>query len=261
MSATTKSQDHLLAISRRVSLPETVTDVLVERGNEQVTLSTTANNGARFSEHGYSTLVKRAETDAGLALCVWSRPEVPRQHLLKLFAAVSEAVRQKLSAAEPSKSKLIQDMIVQALNQVQGKARARSAEHAAIHAHIKSLHDAGGLGETQLAAFAKADRFDEASIALALICDLPIDLTERMMVQEKSDQMIVIARAFGLSWDTARAILALQAKAKGGSTYELDQSHATFDKLNPETAKKAIGFYRMREQAAAHVTDNVGLPA
>ena len=37
--AKTKNQEHLLAISRRKSLPESLTDVLVERG-QQVVLST-----------------------------------------------------------------------------------------------------------------------------------------------------------------------------------------------------------------------------
>ena len=124
--AKTKGQDHLLAISRRVLDPGAVTDVLVDRGNQQVALSTAANSGAKFSEHGYSTLIKRAETDDDLALKVWARPEVPRQHLLKLFADASEAVRTKLQSADGKKGKLIQDMIAQASNKIQSEARKRS---------------------------------------------------------------------------------------------------------------------------------------
>src|ERR1044072_5900958 len=46
--ARTKNQEHLLAISRRKSLPESLTDVLVERGDQQVVLSTAKNGGPRF---------------------------------------------------------------------------------------------------------------------------------------------------------------------------------------------------------------------
>ena len=56
--ARTKSQEHLLAISRRKLLSEGVTDVLVERGNQEVVVSTAGNFGARFSEFGYSTLTR-----------------------------------------------------------------------------------------------------------------------------------------------------------------------------------------------------------
>jgi uncharacterized protein (DUF2336 family) len=41
--ARSKSQDQLLAISRRKTLSEVITDVLVERGNEQVVLSAAKN--------------------------------------------------------------------------------------------------------------------------------------------------------------------------------------------------------------------------
>jgi uncharacterized protein (DUF2336 family) len=44
-NARTKSQRHLLAISRRRSLDDVVTDVLVERGDRSVLLSAAANPG------------------------------------------------------------------------------------------------------------------------------------------------------------------------------------------------------------------------
>ena len=103
-SAKTKGQGHLMAISRRKALAEAVTDVLVERGDSHVALSTAQNPGARFSDFGYSTLVQRSQGDDDLAITVWSRPEIPRQHQLQLFDQASEAVRSKLEAADPRKA-------------------------------------------------------------------------------------------------------------------------------------------------------------
>src|SRR5262249_60093815 len=97
-NARTKSQQHLLAISKRKSLAETVTDVLVERGDRQVALSTAENPGAKLSEAGYVRLVKRAEGDDQLAQSVGSRAEIPRDHFLRLLAKASQAVRAKLEA-------------------------------------------------------------------------------------------------------------------------------------------------------------------
>ncbi len=45
-----KSQDHLLAIARRVELSERITDILVDRGDGLVLDSIAENIGARFSE-------------------------------------------------------------------------------------------------------------------------------------------------------------------------------------------------------------------
>ena len=64
-SARAKSQAHLLAISRRRSLSEKVTDILVERGDELVVWSAAENSGAKFSEAGFSRLAQRPRPTIG----------------------------------------------------------------------------------------------------------------------------------------------------------------------------------------------------
>ena len=60
--ARTKGQDHLLAISGRSNLPEAVTDVIVDRGENRVIRKLANNAGARFSDAGYSSIVARADS-------------------------------------------------------------------------------------------------------------------------------------------------------------------------------------------------------
>jgi uncharacterized protein (DUF2336 family) len=249
-SARTRSQEHLLAISRRRSLSEGVTDVLVERGHRPVVISTAENNGARFSQFGYSTLVSRAEADGELALKVWSRPEIPREHLLALFAAASDAVRLELMAADSKKTTLVQDMIKRASDRVQMTIRKQSPVFAAIEAEIKLMSQAGDLTEDALREFAEACRFDHVTVALSLLCNLPIGVIERIFVHDRVDQMLVLARSIGLSWITTKAVLLVWAKIKGASALEIDRYSGSFNKLKPETAQTAIRFYRLRESAA-----------
>ena len=251
-SARTKSQDHLLAISRRKTLAEPVTDVLVERGNREVAVSTAGNMGARFSDFGYSTLVQRAQSDGGLALSVWSRPEIPRQHLLALFAQASESVRAKLEAADPTKAGVLRDVVAQASDRIQTETRERSALYGTARAHVLSLHQSGRLDETQLADFARGGKFDETPIALSILANLPIGLVERAITNQRTEQVLVLAKATGLGWETTKEILLLQAGTSGSSTLEIDQCCASFARLQPDTAKKAIHFYRLRERALAN---------
>lgn len=249
--AKTKSQAHLLAISRRKSLAESVTDILVERGDQQVVLSAAENLGATFSEFGYSKLVQRSSRDDDLAVCVWSRPEIPRQHLLKLFSEASESVRLELTSKDPRKANVILEIIAQASHQIHTRAREKSAGYAAAFAQVQSLHESGGLGETQLAEFARAGKFDETMISLSFLCELPIALVERAFIDERSEQVIVIAKAFCLAWETVKVVLLLQDRIKNDAKRKLDQHFETFTRLQMETAKKAIRFYRLRERAMA----------
>jgi len=254
--AKTKSQDHLLAISRRKTLTEDVTDVLVDRGNRQVALSTAKNPGAAFSEFGYSTLVRRSKDDDKLALCVWSRAGIPRQHLLKLFAEASESVRLTLEATDLRKAALIREMVARASNEIQTTAREDSNGYSVAYSHVQSLHKAGKLDEARLADFAKAGKFDESAVALSMLCDLPVGLIERAFVQNMSEQLLVLAKAIDLSWDTTKTLLLLQSGPNDScaSDSELNECFMSYIRLQSETAKKAVQFYRLREQAMMPVS-------
>src|SRR6266849_6704294 len=65
--AETKSQAHLLAIAARARVAENVTEVLVRRGDREVTRSVVENRGARLSEDSFNTLVAKSDGDDLLA--------------------------------------------------------------------------------------------------------------------------------------------------------------------------------------------------
>jgi uncharacterized protein (DUF2336 family) len=249
-NARTQSQDHLLAISGRKILVEAVTDILVERGNRSVVSSTARNGGARFSDFGISRLVEKARDDADLALGVWSRPDIPRQNLVKLFVDASEAVKSQLVEADPQRVELIKSMVARAADALQTKARAGSGDFAQALSHVSALHAAGRLDEAQLLAFSSDGSFDKVVAALSLMCDLPVGLVERAFVQNQTEQILVLARAVNLSWETTTTLLLLHAGANGSSRLQIDQCFINFSRLQPKTAQTALQFYRMREKAS-----------
>jgi uncharacterized protein (DUF2336 family) len=249
-NAKTQSQGHLLAISGRKLLVEAVTDVLVARGNELVVSSTARNGGARFSDFGITTLVRKARDDGDLALCVWSRPDIPRQDLLKLFMDASEAVKRQMMEADPRRAELIKSMVAKATDEIQTKARAGSNDFARALSYVSALHADGKLDEAQLLAFTGDGSFDRAIAALSLMCDLPIGLVERAFVQNQTEQILVLARAIEISWTTTEKLLLLHAGVNGSSRQQLDHCFISFSRLQPKTAQTALQFYRMRAKAS-----------
>jgi uncharacterized protein (DUF2336 family) len=248
-TARTRSQDHLLAISGRKILVEAVTDVLVERGNRAVISATAHNAGARFSDFGLSTLIRKALDDGDLALCVWSRPDIPRQNLVKLFVDASEAVKNQLVEADPRRAELIKSIVARATDEIQAKARAGSNGFAEALRETRELLAAGRLDEPHLLAFAEEGSFDKVVAALSLMCDLPVGVVERAFVQHQTEQIVVLTRALDLSWATTMKLLLLHAGVNGSSRRELDVTFANFTRLQPASAQTALKFYRMRERA------------
>jgi Uncharacterised protein conserved in bacteria (DUF2336) len=140
-------------------------------------------------------------------------------------------------------------MVVDATDRLQAQARERSAEYAAAEAHVQSLHRSGQLDERHLTAFAQAGKFDETTIALSLLCDLPIGLIERAITQTQSAQILILAKGIGLSWKTTKAIL--ESGASDGSARNFDAMSEQFTNLKAETVAKALQFYRYRERMSA----------
>ncbi len=99
--ASTRGQDHLLAISGRANLPEAVTDVIVDRGEGKVIRKLANNATARFSEAGYSGIVARADADDELTEILGLRVDLPSKLLRDLLRRASDAVRARLMAIAP----------------------------------------------------------------------------------------------------------------------------------------------------------------
>ena len=251
--ALTKSQEHLLAISERDSISEAVTDVLLERGNNEVVVNAAGNAGAKFSEFGCSKLVARSTEDRAIALRVWLRPDIPRHHLLRLFASATEAVQRQLEVADRQKVQLYRYIVAQAKSQIQTQIREGSVDYAKAKPHVEALYRSGELTDKCVMSFASEDKFDELTIALSLLGDLPVGHIERAFVHDHADHLLVIAKAIGLSWETVRAILAMRASNDSEAGRNIGKDHTSFMKLRQSTAMSALQFYRLRARAEAQL--------
>jgi uncharacterized protein (DUF2336 family) len=248
-------QSHLLAISGRRSLTEPVTDVLVDRGDSAVVTHLAGNRGARFSQGGISALVKKTGTDGDIAMAVWSRPDIPRQSLVDLFIQASSAVRQRLEAADPRKAEQIRAAVASATSAIQATARKGSREHAEALEEVQALNAAGRLNEVVLSRFAEQGGFDRVSVALSLMANLPVGLVERVLVDRQQEQVLVIARAIGLSWTTVKSILVMRTGQGGIAADQLELMLKNFTRLQVKTAQTALQFYRLRERASERPAD------
>jgi uncharacterized protein (DUF2336 family) len=249
--AKTNGQCHLEAIARRTSVSEPVTEILTERGNRTVLLSVIANPGARFCERSYSYIVERSGGDPDLAARIWLRNDVPRHHLVRLFIEASDAARIKLEGINPKRRKVIREVIAGISQEMQGKARGDSRDYQVAIETIQRINSEGRLNNSTLKDFARANKFDEVAVALSMMCDLPIEVAERGLVQGRSEVIVVLARAAGLGWDATRAILQMEARSGAQSRQHLELALGNFTKLTLSTAQKAIQFYRMRARSGA----------
>ena len=250
--ARTKSQEHLLAISRRKTLPEAVTDVLVKRGDPQIVLSTVRNPGARFSKRGFGMLIERSRGDDQLATCVGMRPDLPPQLFEQLLAAASQTVRAKLQAERQHDKSAIVQVVGAVTERIEARAAVtRSPAYAAAQVLVESLDEAKQLTAAKLDEFAAAGRFEEIVAALALMADTPADVVERLVTDGNAETILVLAKASDLPWETARSLITLAAKRYRRSPGDVDRAMAAFQRLRPATAQQILDFHRTHGRGRA----------
>jgi uncharacterized protein (DUF2336 family) len=242
-NARTKSQKHLFAISRRRALREPVTDVLVERGDRSVAISVTGNAGARFSEKGLLVLIRRSAGDDVLGERLGERKEMPAHLFLKLLSVASERVRVKLRASHPQAGGEIDRVVEEVTDRMKAQAVVRPRDYSDRVEELGERYIAGRLTESDLAKFAHSGRLEDAVVTLALLAKVPVLVVDRAMQSERSDIILVIARAIGLKWATTKLILQLWAGPKILPPEEMQRSLAAFEQLNPATATHLLRFH------------------
>lgn len=249
-SARRKGQAHLLAIARRRSLSERITDVLVARGDQQVVLSAVENRGAKFSDSGFTILVRRSDGDDRLAAGVGRRPEIPPQHFRALLAKASASVRAKLEAEHPHALREVRQAVGEVVERLRAQMQGAGPDYAGARERIEALHRRGQLDDRRVDSIARSGRLEEIAPALALRCELPQDFVEAALRQERAEMILIIAKAAGLSWLGMRATLAARAAGRPNTSGEIAHLLASYERLKPATAQEIVRFHRARRQAA-----------
>jgi uncharacterized protein (DUF2336 family) len=250
-NARSKGQQHLIAIAQRKSLSEAVTEVLVERGDREVVHSVVKNAGARFSDAGFRMLVTRSTGDDALATEVGMRSDIPRPHFLMLLEKASSAVRTRLAAENPEAGGAIEGVVAEIVGGIRNDVRNASPDFAAAQVAVERQNRLRRIGEAEIYQYARERKFEETAIALSLLCDTPIDVVERALLDPGAEIVLILAKVAGLSPTTTKAILLLRAADRGMSTQDLEQALTSFNRLQPDTARRVLGFFRTRVKGPA----------
>jgi uncharacterized protein (DUF2336 family) len=248
-NASLKGQPHLLAISKRKSLQEAVTDVLVRRGDRNVVNSVANNNGAQFSDFGFLNMIKRAEGDSILAEQLGLRKDIPRHLFQQLIAKASDDVKKRLERERPEMAEQIQSSVTDVAGALQSKFGPLSRSYHVAKRVVATQHRQGNLNENSISGYARSHRRDEVTIGLSLLCALPGDVIERALMDKNREMLLLLAKALDFSWATTMALLFLGARDHRITAQELNDIKDEFGRLNVETSRSVLAFYQSRKNA------------
>ena len=241
-AAKSKGQAHMLAIAQRRVLGESVTEVLVACGDKQVLLRTAQNRGARFSQSTFRRLAEKSDDDDVLAVSIGTRDDIPPDIFRRLLQYASNHVRAKLEAAHPGHF----DVVRQVVSEV--KSRIESEQ---LRVQADPAGEAGDLDTREadlalLADMAQRGSFAELAAVLARTCGMSLIFVESALKQRRSDTILLLAKASGIPWPIAKAILSFRARLGFMPLKEIEQGLASYERILPGTAERILHFYRAR---------------
>jgi uncharacterized protein (DUF2336 family) len=244
--AQTKSHAHLLVLSTRPGITEALSDILVARGDRDLTRSIATNQQVRLSEKALTTLVERAGQDGVLAEKVGLRTDIPPRLFRELLIKATDGMQKRLLAqAKPETQAEIRRVLAMVSNEV--GARATPRNYTAALETVRALNAQRKLSEADVAEFAKAGKYEETIAALATICAVSVEVVDRLMGGERSDPVLILARSAGFGWPTVSAVIKTRSGAKGTSTQALDVALENFERLSATTAQRVVRFWQVRQ--------------
>jgi uncharacterized protein (DUF2336 family) len=259
-NARSKSQQHLLAISKRKSISEDVTDVLVTRGNREVVYSVATNNGAHFSEFGILHMIRRSENDSILVEQLGRRKDIPRHLFQQLIAKASDNAKKRLERKRTEVASQIQALVTDVTGALQSKFGPASKSYFDAKRVVAKENHYGSLNENKIFEYAQSHKFEEATVGLSLLCSLPVDVVERALIDKSREAVLILAKALGFSWETTMSLLFLGAPDHRIVSQDLDGMRREFAGLNIETSRSVLKTYQSRKQAAAADSPERRLP-
>jgi uncharacterized protein (DUF2336 family) len=254
----TKGQPHLLAISRRKSIPAVVTDELVTRGNQEVLTSVTSNSGASFSSFAFLHVIKRSAGDSILAESLGLRKDIPRPIFQQLIAKASADVRRKLEHERPDLVGEIHTSVTEVAGALQSKFGPATEKYFTAKRVVTARHRLGGLNESAILEYARVHKIEETTVGLSLLFTLPVGAVERALADP--EMTLILAKAHNFEWETTMSLLFLGARDHRIKANDLDRMKEEFARLNTKTSQEVLSSYRSRKHAASAQLDQRRLP-
>jgi uncharacterized protein (DUF2336 family) len=248
-----KTQEHLLAVTRRTDISETISHALVEKGDDRVVVSLLENTQAKIAPKTYETVTELAQNRPVLYAPFVRREDVPLELLNDVYLEVEASLRREILARYDSVSP---EELDAALEKSRAKLlrayRRPQMEAARIKARIEEFRQKGEFAPPLLVKLLREGEGSRALFigAFAALTDVDEALTEKVVDSGDIDALALLCR--GADFD--RAVFVSLAIALVGSERRMskvEEFGALYQNVPVSAAQRAVRFWKVRSGSAA----------
>ena len=250
--AKNQSQDHLLAISQRQAINEPVTDVLIERGDQQVTRMVGDNRGARLSSQGLRSLAEKSTTDPTLMKILANRDDLAKEiaeTVLPLLPAEQSAKLRTLMA--PGNQETLSAVIAATQQDFTNeKATSRRTRLETLKL-VQQIRGGEKTLDNVLLTLARRKRLMDIGMLLTKLSGLPETVVNNALFKTNNQPIVLLCKAYNVSASAFRAVADLR-----GQQLRLPESHirhalSEYEGITQDDARRSLNFVKVRTKVSA----------
>jgi uncharacterized protein (DUF2336 family) len=245
-----KSQDHMMAVTRRRRISEAVSHALVERGDDAVVTSLLTNAKAEIGSEAYGMVAKRAETSPTLQGPLVRRAGVPIELLNDLYMKVETDLRREIIGKFESVPPAELEAAFQRSRVRVSNLYKQPDDFELAKRRVDELQRKGTLVPPVLVSLMREGVSARTAfkIAFARLTDVAFDLIERVMEGQDMDTVALLCR--GSQFDRALYIsLAVGLDRSDRAMDGAQEFGKLYESVPVLAAQRAIRFWKVRAAA------------
>jgi uncharacterized protein (DUF2336 family) len=248
-----KTQEHLLAVTRRDNISEAISHALVEKGDDRVVVSLLENTGAKIANKTYETVTELAQNRPVLYAPFVKRADVPLEFLNDVYLEVEANLRREILTRYEAVSPQELDTALQRSRARLLKAyRKPQVEAAKIKARIEEFRNKRELAPPLLIRLLREGEQSRVLFiaAFAALTEVDTELVEKVAAGGDIDALALLCRAA----DFERAIFVSLAIALVGAERRMahvEEFGALYEKVPVSAAQRAVRFWKVRASSEA----------
>ena len=182
----TEDISRYVAISKRKTVSESVTDSLVHKGNDEVVGTLLNNTGANISDIVFDRIVDEYKENESLMQAVTSRPQLPPATVEKMMSVVSEGIADTLKkkykvAGEQIQKEVDKSRETETLNLVRA-----AKSHDDVEKLITQMQDSDRLTPSMILSALCQGNFDFFESSLAKLSSIPVE-NARTLIADRGE--------------------------------------------------------------------------
>jgi hypothetical protein len=234
--ALNQSQEHLTAIAERVRLSESITDILVERGDNGVLKTVGGNEGAEFSEEGFDRLLVRGREE----------PAIPRTVAVRSDLTDGRAERVMRLLAELGED----DLELRPESEASAMARQARQQRLEVSLLLKDLKAKTRVVDDVLIMLANEDRAYHLAQVIARSSEIGVEQALRALLRRDVSGIALACRALDVGFPAFAAILGLRSRRLMFANKDAEEDLRRYAQIDLTAAERGMRFIRLKAKVA-----------